>query len=234
MKILFTLFFVNLLLGNSLPFKVGEILNYEASFSGVSSATGQLSVLEKSLIDGRSVIHVQFSAQSLGMIDFIFPIKDVIDIWLDEETLFPVQVEKNINEGSYKNNSITSLFQSDEYAIVQNNRVSIENGTHSPYSLFYFLRNESLENLAGKILPIINDKKTTQLQINIQNKIQVTVPSGTFLCTKVSPTRIDKKSFKNEAKMAIWFSNDPARIPVKIWLKMKFGALVLKLESISN
>jgi len=34
--------------------------------------------------------------------------------------------------------------------------------------------------------------------------------------------------------MAIWFTNDDARIPAQIWLKLKFGALILKLKTVSN
>ena len=34
--------------------------------------------------------------------------------------------------------------------------------------------------------------------------------------------------------MFILFSNDDNRYPVKIWLKLKFGALVLELDEIIN
>ena len=34
--------------------------------------------------------------------------------------------------------------------------------------------------------------------------------------------------------MSILFSDDENRYPVKIWLTMKYGSLVLELESITN
>ena len=41
--------------------------------------------------------------------------------------------------------------------------------------------------------------------------------------------------FKNKGKISIWFSDEnPAQIPVKIWLKLKYGALVLELADRIN
>jgi hypothetical protein len=57
---------------------------------------------------------------------------------------------------------------------------------------------------------------------------------GEFTCTRVSPVRSDNKQFKNESSISIWFSEDIKRYPVQIWLKMKYGGLMLKLEEIIN
>ena len=70
--------------------------------------------------------------------------------------------------------------------------------------------------------------------MSVVENLQVSVPVGDFLCTKITPMRIDQKKFKNEATMSIWFSNDEHRYPVQIWLKMKFGSLILKLDEIAN
>ena len=107
-------------------------------------------------------------------------------------------------------------------------------GTHSPYSLFYFFRNKDLSKIDGQIFSTIEGKRITPLEMQVTDGIKIGVPIGEFNCTKVTPMRIDKKKFKNEATMSIWFTNDEHRYPVQIWLKMKFGAFVLKLEEISN
>jgi hypothetical protein len=45
---------------------------------------------------------------------------------------------------------------------------------------------------------------------------------------------LDEKEFKNRSQMSILFSNDEKRYPVKIWLTMKYGSLVLELNKITN
>ena len=42
------------------------------------------------------------------------------------------------------------------------------------------------------------------------------------------------KEFKNRTQMSMLFSNDENRYPVKIWLTMKYGSLVLELNKITN
>ena len=222
------------LCGTNVPFKVGESLNYKASFSGIDAATGRLEVLGIETINNVSTYHVRFSANTHGFANFLFPIRDVIDLWLDENSLAPIRVKKDISEGKYKKKSMSNLSQNQGFAIVRNDTISMGMGTHSPYSLFYFFRNKNLSKIDGEIFSTIEGKKITPLKMKVTEGINISVPLGDFNCTEVTPTRIDKKKFKNEATMSIWFSNDEHRYPVKIWLKMKFGAFVLKLDEITN
>ena len=222
------------LCGTNVPFKVGESLNYKASFSGIDAATGRLEVLGIEMINNVSTYHVRFSANTHGVANFLFPIRDVIDLWLDKNSLAPIRVKKDISEGKYKKKSKSDLSQNQGFAIVRNDTISIGKGTHSPYSLFYFFRNKNLSKIDGEIFSTIEGKKITSLKMKVTDEIKIRVPIGEFNCTKVTPMRIDKKKFKNEATMSIWFSNDEHRYPVQIWLKMKFGAFVLKLAEITN
>jgi len=222
------------LCGTNVPFKIGESLKYNASFSGIDAATGRLEVLEIETINNISTYHVRFSANTHGIANFLFPIRDVIDLWIDENSLLPIRVKKNISEGKYKKKSESNLSQNQGFAIVKNDTIPMGMGTHSPYSLFYFFRNKNLSKVDGDIFSMIEGKKVTPLKMKVTEGITIGVPVGEFNCTKVTPTRIDKKQFKNEATMSIWFSNDEYKYPVQIWLKMKFGAFVLKLDEITN
>ena len=222
------------LCGTNVPFKVGESLNYKASFKGIDAATGRLEVLGIETINNVSTYHVRFSAKTYGFANFLFPIQDVIDLWLDKNSLVPIRVKKNISEGKYEKKSLLNLFQNQGFAIVRNDTISMGIETHSPYSLFYFFRNKNLSKIDGEIFTTIEGKKITPLKMKVTEGINIGVPVGDFNCTEVTPTRIDKKKFKNEATMSIWFSNDEYRYPVQIWLKMKYGPFILKLDEITN
>jgi hypothetical protein len=234
MRFLFSIFSISLLWGINIPFQVGETLNYKATFSGIDAATGRLQVLGKETINDVSTYHVRFQANSHGITKFLFPIQDEIDFWLDEKSLFPVRVKKSINEGNYHKKSELNLFQDQGMAIIKKDTIPIAYGTQSPYSLFYYFRNKDLTRMDGQTFQTMDGGGKTNLIMSVVENLQVSVPEGDFLCTKITPMRIDQKKFKNEATMSIWFSNDENRYPVQIWLKMKFGAFVLKLDEITN
>tara|TARA_A100001037_G_scaffold306738_1_gene354784 strand:+ start:16946 stop:17650 length:705 start_codon:yes stop_codon:yes gene_type:complete len=232
MRIIALFLFISILLGVSVPFKVGESLQYQASFSGIETATGKLEVIKKEMIQSTSTFQVRFSATTKGFTDYLFPIRDVIDIWLDEKTLLPLKVVKNISEGSYKKKNTIILNQKEGFALFSKDTIQISSETHSPYSLFYFLRSEDLSNIDGQIFSLIDGRKLNYLQMNVEENVATNVPLGIYQCTKVTPIRMDKQKFKNEATMSIWFSNDDVRYPVKISIKMKFGTLILKLNEL--
>ena len=83
-------------------------------------------------------------------------------------------------------------------------------------------------------LNTIQGRKIMPLSILIEEDIETVVPAGKFLCTRVTPIRTNKKNFKNKAQMSMLFSKDKHQYPVKIWLKLKYGSLVLELENIVN
>ena len=82
-----------------LPFKDGESLHYKALFSGIEAGKGLLEVIGKDIVNNTSVLHVRFSAKTHGFIDHLYPINDVIDIWLNENSLLPIKVKKYISQG---------------------------------------------------------------------------------------------------------------------------------------
>ena len=234
MKFILFLFLFSFVSGKDIPFEVGEILNYDASFSNIKAARGSLKVLDKETVNGVKTYHVQFTAYTKGITDYLFPIDDVIDLWLTEDSLITVRVKTDIHEGKYHKKSHLDLYHDSGYAIAGNDTIPMQSGTHSPYSLFYFFRNQDISIFNGETLKTIQGKTITPLKVNVEENIQISVPAGDFLCSRVTPERSDKKQFKNKASMFILFSNDDNRYPVKIWLKLKFGALVLELDEIIN
>ncbi len=235
MRILFFLFSFCFINAQSTPFRINEILTYKAFFSGIPAGKGELTVIELDTIQNLPAYHVRFKAWTTGFTDKLFSIDDKIDVWLDIKSLETLKVEKRIREGNYKKNSI-SLFNHDEgWVIVDGDTLPIPAGSQSPYSLFYSLRQKTIPDLHGSLLSTVAGKKTTELKVLAYSHQKITVPFGDYVCNQITPIRTDKKEFKNKGKISIWFSDEkPAQIPVKIWLKLKYGALVLELADRIN
>ena len=213
---------------------VGEILKYEASFSNINAGEGSLKVFGIEKIRDNETYHVQFKANTKGLTNKIFPIRDVIDLWLDKKSLLPLRVKSSIREGRYRKEEDVYLFQKDNYALKNNKKILIKENTHSPFSLFYFFRSLNIKNFGKEKIEILQGNRIETLYVNIKEDIHISVPAGTFRCIRITPTKIEGEKFKNEAKMDIYFSDDIKSYPVKIKIKLKFGSLILKLKEISS
>ena len=218
----------------NVPFRIGETLYYNASFGGIPAASGILKVVDKEKINDKTTFHVQFTAKSQGLANYIFPIDDEINIWLTEDSLKTIKAISKINEGNYKAKRNVIIDHNKQIAIVNNDSIKIKSDTHSPYSLFYYYRNKDFTKVKKDGINTIQGKKLTKLNIKIENNITVTVPAGEFMTTKLTPQKSNNQKFKNNGTMSIFFSNDKNRYPVLIWLKLKYGKLELELEKITN
>ena len=228
------LFFQSLafVFGTSLPINVGETLFYTASFRGIHAAQASLKTIKKTVIGIDSVYHIRFTAKSEGPIDYIFPIDDEINLWLDMKTFLPVKIDEKISEGKFKRATKIHFDRKNNFALINNDTLQIQKNTQSLFSLFYFFRKNSIQEFKNKEISLIQNNKTILLNLIVQENEIVNVPSGKYICSTVSPERKDNKKFKNKAELDIMFSNDLKKYPVKIRLKLKYGYLVLELDKI--
>ena len=106
MKILFLLIF-SAIFANDLSWD--EKLLYSASFGGVDVATATLKSKKIKNIKNQDILRIEFKAKSRPSLKYIFPINDKIIIDVNLNTWQPLKVEKKIREGSYKQNSLSTL-----------------------------------------------------------------------------------------------------------------------------
>ena len=234
MNLLIVFFFSLSLAFSSSNMKIGENLKYSAYFGGVPAAEASLEIIGKENLNGTSTYHVRFSARSKGIINYLFPINDKIDLWLTEDSLLTVKESLRIREGNYKKSQEMILNHNKNFVVLNSDTLTIPGNTHSPYALFYFFRIKEFSQVELDTLHTTNGKRITDLKVEIERDVKVNVPAGSFNCTKISPMKLDEKEFKNKSEMSMLFSNDENRYPVKIWLTMKYGSLVLELNKITN
>ena len=228
-------FFFSLSLAFSSPsMKIGEKLKYSAYFGGVPAAEASLEIIGKEKLNGTSTYHVRFSARSKGIINYLFPINDRIDLWLTEDSLLTVKESLRIREGNYKKTQEVILNHNKNFVVLNSDTLTIPGNTHSPYALFYFFRKKDFNQVELDTLHTTNGKRTTALKVGVERDVKVDVPAGSFTCTRITPMKLNEKEFKNRSQMSILFSNDENRYPVKIWLTMKYGSLVLELDKITS
>ena len=129
-----------------MPVNVGETLFYKASFRGIHAANASLKVIKESIIEKDSVYHIQFKAKTRSAFNYIFPIDDEINLWIDIKTFLPIKIKEKISEGNFKRSTNLLFNRKNNYAIIDNDTLKIEKHTQSPYSLFYFFRKHNIKN----------------------------------------------------------------------------------------
>ena len=120
-------FSVSLIFGKSLPLKVGETLLYNASFRGIQAASASLKTIKKEVIGTDSVYHVRFRAKSKGPINYIFPIDDEINLWIDIKTFLPIKIHEKISEGKFKRSTTIHFNRTSKFALINTDTLQIGN-----------------------------------------------------------------------------------------------------------
>ena len=194
MNLLIIFFFSFLLAFSSSSMKIGEKLNYSAYFGGVPAAEASLEIIGKEKLNGTSTYHVRFSARSKGIINYLYPINDKIDLWLTEDSFLTVKESLRIREGNYKKSQEMILNHNKNFLVLDSDTLTIPGNTHSPYALFYFFRMNDFNQVVKDTLHTTNGKKTTALKVEIERDVKVTVPAGSFDCNKITPRKLNDKA----------------------------------------
>ena len=138
MKLVVTSFFSLSLVFSSASLKIGEKLKYSAHFGGVPAADASLEVIGKEKLNGASAYHVRFSARSKGLINYLFPINDRIDLWLNEDSLLTVKELLQIREGNYKKSQEMILNHNKNFVVLDSDTLAIPGNTTLPMRYFIF------------------------------------------------------------------------------------------------
>jgi len=226
--------FISTIFSQAMPFKVGEKLTYTLQFNIVKMGRGYLTVEEDTEISGKLSHHIVFEAKTSKFADRIFKVRDKIDIWLNQEDLTTLKVIKQIREGDYRKNYLTTFDYTNSIAITNKDTFYIDGKVRDPYSLLFYLRTIPLE--VGQVLSFttFDRKKSTDFQVIVDGKEKINTPAGTYNCKIVRPFREGKSLLKNSGDMVFWFSDDEKCIPIQIQIKLNFGSMILQLKKINS
>ena len=92
-----------------------------------------------------------------------------------------------------------------------------------------FLEKVILKHSIKKKINILKKKSFETLTVDIKSNLEVNSKYGRWLSTCVEPKRVKRDKFKNDSAISIWFAEDSKKYPIKFWIKMKYGGLLLEL-----
>ncbi len=219
-------------------FIAGENLTYQIKYGFITAGTTYLA-LKEVMYQNKLVFHSFTVAQTSGLADKIYGVKDIYESWFDKETNLPYKQARNISEGRYKKyNEVT-------YNRKDNTVHSKLSGIHPVpekildlSSSLYYIRRVDFSNIKEGEVIFVNmyfSDEVFPFRFVYKGKETVRTKFGKINCFKISPVVEVGRMFKRADDLTIWLSDDNNRIPVSIQMDIRIVGIVnLKLIKYEN
>ena len=213
-------------LGDGLPFKIGEQLNYQV-FIGTNNTPLGLATFQvrgRSKYFERDGVYLTVTAQTTGAAAALFVARDQIDSYVDPRALLPYRTVMNISEGARRLNQTITVNQDNGLATTDKGaRIEIPVGTHDYVSFFYVLRTFNLTAKKRNALAVLVENKPKTLFIETQKREMIQLGDRQVPAIALSITTDDPQPDKYQLRM--WNSDDRQRMPLRITCTTKLGPL---------
>jgi hypothetical protein len=214
----------------SVPYGVGERLEYNVYFGKLRVGSGAMEVAGLSEVRGRETWHTVFTVQ--GGFRFAYRVNDRYESWIDTHTGNSLRYKQDLSEGSrdvernfefFPERSVFSENHEPEKASVSN---PLDDG-----SFIYFLRTIPLTvgetyTFDRYFLPDRNP-----VTIRVLRRERIRVPAGEFNALVIQPVIKSRGIFSENGHAEVWLSDDDARIMLQMKSALSFGSLNLYLTS---
>jgi hypothetical protein len=211
----------------SVPFGVGERLDYKVKFGPLKVGQAYMQVAGIDTIAGYPTYHVKSLIK--GSTPF-YKLEDLQESWLDVYVLSSRRYVQDTHQGSYER--------------YWDYRFDLENGTYKrndgesdsvpanpldDASFVYFVRSRRLE--VGETYEWNNYFRWDRnpVIIKVLRREDIKVPAGKFSTIVVRPIIKAKGIFSESGEAEIYLTDDERRMPVKIVTKLKVGSVILEL-----
>ncbi len=212
----------------SVPFAVGEKLEYDVKFGPMKVGSGSMDVRDIQDVRGTPTYHTIFRFS--GGIPF-FRVDDTFESWFDVVTLSSRRHYQDLNEGNYKPRRHYEIFP--ERGMYQLNKNEEQVSVQEPLddgSMLYFVRTVPLEVGKTYTIPRYFKPEGNPVQITVVRRETIDVPAGKFNTVVVQPTFQTKGLFSKNGRAEVWLTDDSRRMMVQMKSQLSFGSINLYLK----
>jgi len=220
------------------PFVSGEKLVYVAHMGWLNAGTAEFT-LQDSIFEGRKMYYANAQANTIGLADKIYKVRDIYESYFDSESGLPHLAVRNINEGNYK------YYNEVRYYHSENKIESQKSGEHEVpenildmVSAFYYFRESLVKQVKEVGDEIIVDTYFSDeifpLKMRYVGMDKIKTKMGKFKCLKFSPVVEPGRIFDSEDDVTIWISNDQNYIPLQIRIDLMIGSIKCDLVEYSG
>jgi Protein of unknown function (DUF3108) len=216
---------------SSLPFAIGEKLNYDISWGNFASVgKASFEVRQQGMLGSNRVFELYGEATTRGAAQTLINVNDQLSSFVLIDKLIPLRTDLRLREGR-RNKQVTAIYNSTNNTATLSNGtvVAVSPGTLDLVSLFYAIRASEMKIGAIYNLPFLDANHRLRVAtIRVVKQETIDGPTG-----QRDSWQLDILIGQTLIAQA-WVSNDTARLPLYIATRTQFGELRFILTSTIN
>ena len=221
----------------SLPYNVGEALEYNVTFKGINVGSATLTVEQSRDISNNETYQITGKGKTAPFFDIFFKVRDVYKTYLDPQEVRPIRFIRDIYEGGFEKKQKYNFFHQEGIVRVKDTSYKITPNTQDMLSALFYARTFSTDSLKkGKVfeIPIFMDEENFILEITYLGSELLDTKFGKIPCLVFKPKMQAGRVFEDGEKMKIWISDDKNKILFKVVTEIWAGDIVAELTEFKN
>ncbi len=212
------------------PYRVGERLTYNVSFSNfISAAHVELLVASRGRFYGREGIQLRGHVETSGVVSAaLLAINNDYTTYVDPATGLPFHSEQKIREASRIAEAFADFNQPAETVAGTSKRHGEVTGTCDYLAAIYRLRALPLSNGATYSMVVRNENRNYQVETRVTGREMIKSNVGSFNAI-VSQVRIRDESAGDSYALKAYFSDDQRHMPLLIIARARAGEIQIEL-----
>jgi len=225
--------FASVALASDYRVPVGEKAVYKVKWGLFSCGTITISCDD---VPDKGLVRLRVRAKSNWLVSTIYPVDDIVDCYIDPETLLSVRVEKNTSEGNLvckdvlQLNRKTNMAQWDSESMNISTNYAIEAETCDAVSFLYAFRVHEFTENQSRDFNLAVDTALHGVTITAKGTARKKIGGeGKVLCRKFLSTPKRDDLFVRKVPKEVWITEDTRKIMAKMVVKIPVGNVDIEL-----
>lgn len=212
------------------PYKIGERLTYNVSFSSfVSAAHVELLVAGRGTFFGREGIQLKGHVETIGTVNAaLYAINNDYITYVDPATGLPYHAQQIMREASGTSQTSAEFNQPAGTAAIPDKRTVAFLGTYDLLSAIYRVRSLPLQEGASYNFSVRGESITYEIEVNVSGRRVIKTNVGSF-DTISTQIRVKNDSRANGYRIRVYFSDDQRHVPILLTARHSIGEIRAEL-----
>jgi hypothetical protein len=218
-----------------LPFKAGEKLTYEISWSNILQAgTAVMEVREEVKADGKKTYHFISRAYSAGLVAKFYRVSDTVESFFDGDHLNSLSFHLDQQHGKrMRKRDLTFDHEKGTVVVLSDGiqtTVPVPGNVQDALSSLYYVRTRP-DFIVGKPITVNvhEDGTTWAVEVQTMRREKIKTPIGEFNTIKIRTYPRYEGVFQNKGEIYIWLTDDAGKVPVLMKSTITIGTIVATL-----
>ncbi len=228
------------------PFSVGEKLQYDIRYLGLTAGYLNLEVHPEKIVNGRKVQHLIGKAKTVKLFEMIYRVDDMIESFWDYDGLYSHRFTMNLDE-SKQSRKLIELYDYDKKKSFYWDRVDhsekgfsekkeehdIKLWSQDILSSMYFVRSVDLPKNPGEEVkfPVVLDGKPWETVVKFLKQGSIYANGKNYDSNIYQIENYENGQPKNREN-TLWISQDERRYILRVEAKVKVGSFAVALDKV--